>query len=94
MSRGISKFITDEMLTSLNALKEEDTHDGTWFFCADEKHDRAHLYADILRRTLGEKLGIIRDEYSFVWIDGFPLLEWDEGCWTLFCQTPPFYGPL
>jgi aspartyl-tRNA synthetase len=76
-SAGISKFITDEIYTKINAL-EESSGDGTWLFFADKNHESVHACADALRRHLGKKLNLQKEGYNFLWVHSFPLLEWSE----------------
>jgi aspartyl-tRNA synthetase len=77
-SGGISKFITDDILTKLSAL-ESDSANGTWLFFADEE-SIVHSSADALRRHLGKELNLVKEgEYKFLWVNDFPLFEYADG---------------
>ncbi|MDD0853838.1 aspartate--tRNA ligase [Halobacteriovorax sp. GB3] len=86
-SAGISKFVTDEIHEKLNALSSE-TGDGTWLFFADANEEVAHACADALRRHLGSKLDLIEEGYKFLWVNDFPLLEYDDG--RFYAKHHPF----
>ncbi len=93
LSGGISKFITDEILSKLESLSDEKGH-GTWFFCADVNHDTAHSCADAVRRHFGKELSLIdKEKYAFVWIKDFPLLEWDDDGKRYVARHHPFTMP-
>jgi aspartyl-tRNA synthetase len=48
-----------------------------------------------LRAELGRRLGVIRDGvHSFVWVTGFPLLEWDEETQRYYASHHPFTSPV
>jgi len=91
-SAGISKFITDEIMTSLTA-KTGQSGNGTWLFFADLSHHTVHSCADALRRFLGEKLSLIQKGHHFVWINDFPLVEWDEKSDRFMAVHHPFTMP-
>ena len=85
-SGGISKFITDDVLSKLSGL-EEGTDAGTWLFFADET-SIVHASADALRRHLGKALELCGDEYKFLWVNDFPLFEYDDG--RFYAMHHPF----
>ena len=89
---GISKFITDDNLSVLKSLGE-DNGDGIWLFVANKSHNIAHACADVLRRHLGDIFNLKNDEYRFVWIDDFPLLEWNEEEERFYAKHHPFTAP-
>jgi len=85
---GISKFITDDLKTSFN--KE----DGLWVFCADSKKSVTHACANALRLHLGKECNLIDpDAYKFLWINDWPLFEYDEEAGRLFAAHHPFTSP-
>ena len=88
---GIAKFVTPQMLGMLASRSEGG--DGTWLFCGDADEAVAHACADALRRHLGAKLGLIGGGYRFVWVENFPLLEWDGGEGRFFAKHHPFTAP-
>ena len=74
---GISKFISEETMNSLFE-RVGDREDGTWLFFADSE-DVVHASADALRRHLGKELNLIKEGYEFLWVNDFPLFEYDDG---------------
>ena len=92
-SGGISKFITDEDYQLLEK-RTQVQGEGTWFFVASDKEEVCHACADMLRRQIGKQLGLIKKGYSIVWIDGFPLLQWEEKEGRLTAVHHPFCAPL
>lgn len=90
---GISKFVTPETLKALKAITP-DAADGTYFFCADPKHSVTHSCADALRRHFGKTLDLIDpNDYKFLWVNDFPLLEYDEGEGRCYACHHPFTMP-
>lgn len=93
VSGGISKFIKPEILSALRKLSGQDV-DGTFFFCADEKKSVAHACADALRRYFGHELNLIKPgDYKFLWVNDFPLLEYDDEEGRFYACHHPFTMP-
>ncbi len=93
VSGGISKFITPEILSELRE-KSGETVDGTFFFCADTSSSTVHGSADALRRHFGSTLGLIqKDDYKFLWVNDFPLLEYDAEDKRFYACHHPFTMP-
>ena len=91
VSGGISKFITPEIHAKFASIE---TGDGLWLFAADTKHSVAHDCADAIRRHLGKSLNLIdKDKYAFVWINEFPLLDFDEEEGRFYACHHPFTSP-
>ncbi len=91
-SAGISKFITDELYNSL-VEKTGFKGNGTWLFFADLKESVVHSCADALRRHLGKKLELAGEGYAFVWINDFPLLDYDHEAKRFAAMHHPFTMP-
>jgi aspartyl-tRNA synthetase len=89
-SGGISKFITEDLL---NSLEKFEKGDGTWLFFADESEALVHSCADTVRRFLGKKFNLMRSGYSFLWICDFPLLEWNPKFKRFTSMHHPFTMP-
>lgn len=93
VSGGISKFITPEIkdaLKSITGINE----DGTFFFFADSKHSVAHSCADATRRHFGKTLNLIKaGDYKFLWVNDFPLLEYDDEDGRFYACHHPFTMP-
>jgi aspartyl-tRNA synthetase len=93
VSAGIAKFITPEILASLRKLSGENG-DGTFFFCADAKPSVVHSSADALRRYFGKALNLIKKgDKKFLWVNEFPLLEYDEEEGRFYACHHPFTMP-
>lgn len=92
-SAGISKFISDEIYAELEA-KTGFSGDGTWLFFADAKESVVHACADALRRYLGKSLNLIEEGYKFLWVNEFPLLEYDEQAGRFAAMHHPFTMPM
>jgi aspartyl-tRNA synthetase len=91
ISGGISKFINPEMLKSF--FDKQDSPDGIWLFSADKESSRAHACMDAVRKFLGQKFDMYEDVYKFLWVDNFPLFDWDEQAKQLIPMHHPFTMP-
>lgn len=93
LSGGISKFVSPSLFKTLKE-KCNASEDGTFFFFADNKHSVAHACADATRRHFGDLLNL-RDPnvYKFLWVNDFPLLEYDEDLNRFFACHHPFTLP-
>ena len=93
VSGGISKFINDEILNALQKVAGS-TENGTFMFFADAKYSVAHACADVTRRYLGNKLNLIdKTQYKFLWVNEFPLLEYDDETQRFYACHHPFTMP-
>ena len=92
MPKQESKFINDE---TYNALKAKaNSSDGTFFFFADAKASVVHACADVTRRHFGKTLDLInKDDYKFLWVNDFPLLEYDDEDGRFYACHHPFTMP-
>jgi len=69
----IAKFLSDVELEALNVGPGE-----TLLFCADEWATTSRVLGH-LRLHLGRELGLVDDDvFTFLWVDAFPMFEWDE----------------
>ncbi len=89
----IAKFFTDEEKGAM-ADKLDMAPGDLIFFVADQpkvvNESLGHL-----RNLLGEKLGLIKaDDYRFVWVTHFPLLDYDETDKRYQALHHPFTAPL
>jgi aspartyl-tRNA synthetase len=86
----ISKFLSEEELESI--IYEMDAKEGDLLlFVADEPRVVSAALGN-LRQELASRLDLIdKDEFNFIWITDFPLLEEDEG--ELFSLHHPFTAP-
>ncbi|MGZ3512848.1 MAG: aspartate--tRNA ligase [Thermodesulfobacteriota bacterium] len=89
---SIQKFITEAERKAVDDVLRVSENDLLLFMAGPTKvvnQSLAHL-----RLHLGEKLGLIpRDEYRFVWILDFPLLEYDETEGRYVAVHHPFTAP-
>lgn len=93
VSGGISKFITPEIKDALKSATGT-SEDGTFFFFADIKHSVAHSCADATRRHFGKTLELIKaGDYKFLWVNDFPLLEYDDEDGRFYACHHPFTMP-
>ncbi len=94
LTGGISKFINEE---TYKALKNKAASlDGTFFFFADKKESVVHACADVTRRHFGKTLGLIENcgiDYKFLWVNDFPLLEYDDEDGRFYACHHPFTMP-
>lgn len=91
VSGGISKFITPSMVSEFKKLYLED---GIWLFTSDDKHSVCHDSADAVRRHLARTKDLIKkDVYKFIWVNEFPLLDFDEKEERFYACHHPFTSP-
>lgn len=89
---AIAKFFTAQELEAIMSRMEAKPGDLLLFVA-----DQPRVVADslgALRLHLGERLGLIpEDTYNFVWIVGFPLLDYDEAEGRYVAMHHPFTSP-
>ncbi|MEP7223326.1 MAG: aspartate--tRNA ligase [Actinomycetota bacterium] len=84
----ILKFLSE---TELAALRIEPGE--SLLFCADTWEMTSRVLGN-LRLHVGSALGLIDDEvFSFVWVDEFPMFEWDEDEARWSAKHHPFTRP-
>ncbi len=89
---SIQKFITEEERKRIDETMETEAGDLLLFMAGPPKV--VHQALANLRLHLGEKLGLIpKDQYRFVWILDFPLLEYDEAERRYVAVHHPFTAP-
>jgi len=89
---SIQKFITEEERKAVDSALNAVENDLLLFVAGSSKVVNQSMAN--LRLHLGEKLGLIpRDEYKFVWILDFPLLEYDEAEGRYVAVHHPFTAP-
>ncbi len=93
MSGGISKFVTPEIMKTLRE-RHEGKGDGIFLFFADPKEDVVHNCADAMRRHLGKTLELYNSsDYAFLWVNDFPLYEYDDEDQRFYAKHHPFTMP-
>jgi len=89
----IAKFFNAAELTALNDKLQTETGD-LLLFVADQARI-ANEAIGRLRGHLGQKLGLAKkDDFKFVWVTDFPLLEWDGEEKRHVAVHHPFTSPL
>jgi aspartyl-tRNA synthetase len=89
---SIQKFISEEERKAVEDALDAREKDLLLFVAGSQKVVNQSLAN--LRLHLGEKLGLIpKDEYRFVWILDFPLLEYDEAEGRYVAVHHPFTAP-
>ena len=89
---SIQKFMTDEERKGVDEILDAQENDLLLFVAGSPKIVNQSLAN--LRLHLGEKLGLIpKDQYRFVWILDFPLLEYDEAEGRFVAVHHPFTAP-
>jgi aspartyl-tRNA synthetase len=89
---SIQKFITEEERKRIEERMGADEGDLLLFIAGPTKVVNQSLAN--LRLHLGEKLGLIpKDQYRFVWVLDFPLLEYDETEGRFVAVHHPFTAP-
>lgn len=89
----IAKFFTPEEVSRINDLFQPEPGD-LLLFVADKSKTAAAALGH-LRLHLGEQLALIdTEQYSFVWITEFPLLEYDDDEKRYEAMHHPFTSPV
>jgi len=89
---SIQKFITEDERKAVDKALDAMGNDLLLFVAGPPKVVNQSLAN--LRLHLGEKLGLIpKDQYRFVWILDFPLLEYDEAEGRFVAVHHPFTAP-
>lgn len=89
----IAKFFTAEEIQAMNTLFEAEEGD-LLFFVAD-KPKVVNDSLGKLRNHLASRLNLVSsDDYRFVWITEFPLLEWDDEDKRWAAVHHPFTAPM
>ncbi|MBF0361685.1 MAG: aspartate--tRNA ligase [Oligoflexia bacterium] len=74
-------------------LKKVSESEGQWFLVADKNADATHSAADVLRKFLAQKFSMIKDFYAFLWVNNFPLFEYDQKEGRFYAKHHPFTAP-
>lgn len=89
----IVKFFTEEQINNILAKLEAKAGD-LLLFVADKPKVVAESLGH-LRQELAKRLDLINeDEFNFLWVVEFPLLEWDEEEKRYFAMHHPFTSPV
>lgn len=90
---SFTKFMTEEELAALVAAMNGKPGDLLLF--AADKNKIVWNVLGALRLQLGEELGLIdENQYNFLWITEFPLLEWSDEENRFLAMHHPFTMPM
>ena len=89
----IFKFLGEELAQEL--FQQAGAKQGDILFFVADTRDRANQALGACRSRLGKELGLIReDEFAFLWIVNFPLLDYDAEANRYVALHHPFTSPL
>ena len=89
----IAKFFSSEELAALNEAL--DAQPGDLLFFGADAPKIVNESLGRLRGHLAQKLGLVhKDEFRFVWVTEFPLLEWDAEAHRYTAVHHPFTAPM
>lgn len=90
---SFGKFMTEEEMAAL--IQAMDGQNGDLLLFAADKTKLVWDVLGALRLELAEQMGLLnKDEYRFVWITEFPLLEWSEEDERFYAMHHPFTMPM
>ncbi len=90
---SFAKFVTEEELSNLVSAMEGEPGDLLLF--AADKHKIVWNVLGALRLNLAEELGLLdKNQYNFLWVTEFPLLEWSEEEERYVAMHHPFTMPM
>lgn len=90
---SFAKFMKDEEMTAI--VSAMDGKPGDLLLFAADKSKLVYDVLGALRLELANQLGLLhKDEYRFVWITEFPLLEWNEDLGRYQAMHHPFTMPM
>ena len=93
MKSSFAKFMTDEQMDAL--VKAMDGEPGDLLLFAADKNKVVWDSLGALRVELAKQLELLdKNEYRFVWITEFPLLEWSEEQNRFVAMHHPFTMPM
>lgn len=88
LSGSIAKFVDEKILLDL-----PNQNNGTYFFVPGSFEIAANALGQ-LRLVLGHKLNLINEnDYKFLWVVDFPLLEYNEEDNRFYAKHHPFTSP-
>ncbi len=90
---SFSKFMTEEELSALVAAM--DGKSGDLLLFAADKNSVVWAVLGALRLHIAEELGLLdKNQFNFLWITEFPLLEWNEDQNRYVAMHHPFTMPM
>ena len=93
MKSSFAKFMKDEEMQAL--VEKMNGKPGDLLLFAADKSKLVYDVLGALRLEIADQLGLLKkDEYRFVWITEFPLLEWSEALGRYQAMHHPFTMPM
>ena len=93
MKSSFAKFMTEEEMKALIAAMGGENGDLLLF--AADKNKVVWAVLGALRLELAKQMGLLdQDEYKFLWVTEFPLLEWSEEEERFVAMHHPFTMPM
>lgn len=93
VSSSYAKFLTDEENAAITARLGVEENDI--IFIVADKNKVVFDSLGALRCEIAKRLGILKpDDYKFLWVTEFPLLEYDEDEGRFFAMHHPFTMPM
>ena len=93
MKSSFAKFMKDEEMQAL--VEKMNGKPGDLLLFAADKSKLVYDVLGALRLEIADQLGLLKkDEYRFVWITEFPLLEWNEELGRYQAMHHPFTMPM
>ena len=89
---SFSKFMSEEEMAEIIRITGAEKGDVV-LFCADRKKTVLSVLG-ALRLTVAKRLGIIPEQYNFLWITEFPFFEYNEETGGWDAMHHPFTSPL
>ncbi|MFP4698523.1 MAG: aspartate--tRNA ligase [Eubacteriales bacterium] len=90
---AITKFLKEEEIE--NIVKEVDGKPGDLILFGADKNEVVYDVLGNLRLEIARRLDILnKDEYKFVWVTDFPLLEWSAEQKRYVAKHHPFTMPM
>jgi aspartyl-tRNA synthetase len=90
---SFAKFMTEEELTALT--EKMNGKPGDLLLFAADKNKIVWNVLGAIRLELGEELGLIdENQYNFLWVTEFPLLEWSDEENRYMAMHHPFTMPV
>lgn len=90
---SFAKFMKDEEMQAL--VEKMNGKPGDLLLFAADKSKLVYDVLGALRLEIADQLGLLKkDEYRFVWITEFPLLEWSEELGRYQAMHHPFTMPM
>ena len=93
MKSSFAKFMKDEEMQAL--VEKMNGKPGDLLLFAADKSKLVYDVLGALRLEIADQLGLLKkDEYRFIWITEFPLLEWSEELGRYQAMHHPFTMPM